>query len=159
MLIERLPTLSTEELMVFAGIPTDQLLHTRAAQGLLDRGGTRGRHEDVKKAKRKARPVDGPLRLLLSPCAYSTAAAAHSARPPPLAFRPCHWSSWRAWPRRYSISVAQPTSRPGWKSTRAECRSTAGAAVGNGPRSFASTFRLACGTGVPRRQESSRLCF
>jgi predicted transposase YdaD len=28
MLLERLPTLTTEELMVFAGIPTDQLLHT-----------------------------------------------------------------------------------------------------------------------------------
>ena len=28
--------------MVFAGIPTDQLLHTRAAQGLLDRGRPEG---------------------------------------------------------------------------------------------------------------------
>ncbi len=42
MLIERLPTLTTEELMVFAGIPTDQLLHTRAAQDLLDRGRLEG---------------------------------------------------------------------------------------------------------------------
>jgi predicted transposase YdaD len=42
MLFERLPTLTTEELMVFAGIPTDQLLHTRAAQMLLDRGREEG---------------------------------------------------------------------------------------------------------------------
>ena len=31
--------------MVFAGIPTDQLLHTRAAQMLLDRGRQEGREE------------------------------------------------------------------------------------------------------------------
>jgi predicted transposase YdaD len=42
MLFERLPTLTPEELMVFAGIPTDQLLHTRAAQDLLDRGRQEG---------------------------------------------------------------------------------------------------------------------
>jgi hypothetical protein len=42
MLFERLPTLTTEELMVFAGIPTNQLLHTRAAQMLLDRGREEG---------------------------------------------------------------------------------------------------------------------
>ena len=42
MLFKRLPTLTTEELMVFAGIPTDQLLHTRAAQMLLDRGRQEG---------------------------------------------------------------------------------------------------------------------
>ena len=42
MRFERLPTLTTEELMVFAGIPTDQLLHTRAAQDLLDRGREEG---------------------------------------------------------------------------------------------------------------------
>ena len=42
MLFERFPTLTTEELMVIAGIPTDQLLHTRAAQDLLDRGRQEG---------------------------------------------------------------------------------------------------------------------
>ena len=41
MLPERFPTLSPEEIMVIAGIPTDQLLHTRAAQILLDRGRAR----------------------------------------------------------------------------------------------------------------------
>ena len=42
MLFERLPTLTTEELMMFAGIPTDQLLHTRAAQDLLAEGRQEG---------------------------------------------------------------------------------------------------------------------
>ena len=42
MLFERFPKLSPEEIMVFAGIPTDQLLHTRAAQDLLHRGRKEG---------------------------------------------------------------------------------------------------------------------
>ena len=42
MLFERFPTLTPEEIMVIAGIPTDQLLHTRAAQDLLDRGRLEG---------------------------------------------------------------------------------------------------------------------
>jgi predicted transposase YdaD len=45
MLFERFPTLTPEEIMVIAGIPTDQLLHTRAAQILLDRGREEGREE------------------------------------------------------------------------------------------------------------------
>ena len=45
MLFERFPTLTPEEIMVIAGIPTDQLLHTRAAQDLLDRGRQEGRKE------------------------------------------------------------------------------------------------------------------
>ena len=42
MLFERFSTLTPEEIMVIAGIPTDQLLHTRAAQDLLDRGRQEG---------------------------------------------------------------------------------------------------------------------
>ena len=42
MLFERFPTLTSKEIMVIAGIPTDQLLHTRAAQDLLDRGRLEG---------------------------------------------------------------------------------------------------------------------
>ena len=42
MLFERFPTLIPEEIMVIAGIPTDLLLHTRAAQDLLDRGRQEG---------------------------------------------------------------------------------------------------------------------
>ena len=45
MLFERFPTLTPEEIMVIAGIPTDQLLHTRAAQDLLDLGRQEGRKE------------------------------------------------------------------------------------------------------------------
>ena len=42
MLFERFPTLTPEEIMVIAGISTNQLLHTRAAQDLLDRGREEG---------------------------------------------------------------------------------------------------------------------
>jgi len=42
MLFERFTTLTPEEIMVIVGIPTDQLLHTRAAQDLLDRGRQEG---------------------------------------------------------------------------------------------------------------------
>ena len=45
MLLEWLPLLTPEEIMVIAGIPTDQLLHTRAAQDLLDQGRQEGREE------------------------------------------------------------------------------------------------------------------
>ena len=45
MLFERFPTLTSKEIMVIAGIPTDQLLHTRAAQDLLARGREEGRQE------------------------------------------------------------------------------------------------------------------
>jgi len=45
MLFERFSTFTPEEIMVIAGIPTDQLLHTRAAQILLDRGREEGRQE------------------------------------------------------------------------------------------------------------------
>ena len=41
-LFERFPTRTIEEIMVIAGIPTDQLLHTRAAQDLLNLGRQEG---------------------------------------------------------------------------------------------------------------------
>ena len=41
-LIERFPTLTTEEIMVIAGIPLDQLRHTRAVQMLLEEGRQEG---------------------------------------------------------------------------------------------------------------------
>ena len=68
MLIERFPVLTLEEIMVIAGIPTDQLLHTRAAQDLLDRG----RQEGEAKARLVAVPSVKPQ----SRSACSTAAAA-----------------------------------------------------------------------------------
>jgi len=37
-LLKRFPTFTSKEIMAIAGIPADQLLHTRAAQNLQDRG-------------------------------------------------------------------------------------------------------------------------
>jgi predicted transposase YdaD len=71
MLIERLPTLTTEELMVFAGIPTDQLLHTRAAQDLLDRGRQEGEARGRQEGEARGRAAEAAavtLRLLNRRC-------------------------------------------------------------------------------------------
>jgi predicted transposase YdaD len=57
MLFERFPTLSPEEIMVIAGIPTDQLLHTRAAQDLLDRGRQEGRQEGEVQGEARGRAL------------------------------------------------------------------------------------------------------
>ena len=60
--IERFPTLTLEEIMVITGIPTDQLLHTRAAQDLLDRGRQEGREEgEAKVTLRLLNRRCGPL--------------------------------------------------------------------------------------------------
>ena len=59
MVFKRFPTLTPEEIMVIAGISTDQLLHTRAAQDLLDRGREEGREEGEAKVT---------LRLLIRRC-------------------------------------------------------------------------------------------
>ena len=62
MLFERFPTLTPEEIMVIAGIPTDQLLHTRAAQMLLDRGWQEGEAQgEVKVTLRLLNRRCGPL--------------------------------------------------------------------------------------------------
>ena len=58
MLMERFPTLTPEEIMVIAGIPTDQLLHTRAAQMLLDQGRQEG---EAKVTLRLLHRICGPL--------------------------------------------------------------------------------------------------
>ena len=62
MLFERFPTLTHEEIMVIAGIPTDQLLHTRAAQDLLDRGRqegeARGRQEGEAQGELRGRAAE-----------------------------------------------------------------------------------------------------
>ena len=63
MLFERFPTLTPEEIMVIAGIPTDQLLHTRAAQDLLDQGRQEGREEGEAQGEAKV-----TLRLLNRRC-------------------------------------------------------------------------------------------
>ena len=45
MLMERYPQLSKEEIMVIAGIPLDQIRHTRAAREFLEEGRQEGRQE------------------------------------------------------------------------------------------------------------------
>ena len=62
MLFERFPTFTPEEIMVIAGIPTDQLLHTRAAQILLDRGRQEGEAQgEAKVTMRLLNRRCGPL--------------------------------------------------------------------------------------------------
>ena len=71
MLFERFPTLTPEEIMVIAGIPTDQLLHTRAAQDLLDLGRQEGRKEGEVQGEARGRASEAAaftLRLLNRRC-------------------------------------------------------------------------------------------
>ena len=60
-LFERFPKRTLEDIMVIAGIPTDQLLHTRAAQDLLDRGRqegeARGRQEGEAQGEARGRAL------------------------------------------------------------------------------------------------------
>ncbi len=67
MLFERFPTLTPEEIMVIAGISTDQLLHTRAAQDLLDRGRQEGEAQGEARG-RAAEAAAFTLRLLNRRC-------------------------------------------------------------------------------------------
>jgi predicted transposase YdaD len=79
-LLQRLPTLTTEELLVFAGIPTDQLLHTRAAQDLLDRGRQEGEVQGEARG-RAAEATAFTLRLLnrrCGPLSEATTALIHA---------------------------------------------------------------------------------
>jgi predicted transposase YdaD len=77
MLFERFPTLTPEEIMVIAGIPTDQLLHTRAAQDLLDRGRQEGLQEGEAQGEARGRALGEAtvtLRLLNRRCGPLTGA-------------------------------------------------------------------------------------
>jgi predicted transposase YdaD len=47
MLMQRFPNLSREEIMVIAGIPLDEIRHTRAAQEWLAEGRQEGRQEEA----------------------------------------------------------------------------------------------------------------
>ena len=67
MLFERFPTFTPEEIMVIAGIPTDQLLHTRAAQDLLDRGRQEGKAQGEARG-RAAEAASVTLRQLNRRC-------------------------------------------------------------------------------------------
>jgi predicted transposase YdaD len=76
MLFGRFPTLTPEEIMVIAGIPTDQLLHTRAAQDLLDRGRKEG--EARGRATEAATVTLRLLNRLCGPLSESTTADIHA---------------------------------------------------------------------------------
>jgi predicted transposase YdaD len=79
MLFQRLPTLTPEELMVFAGIPTDQLRHTRAAMMLLEEGEARGEARG-----RAAEAASVAIRLLNRRCAPLTDASTARTQALPL---------------------------------------------------------------------------
>ena len=100
------------EIMVIAGIPTDQLLHTRAAQDLLDRGRQEGEAQGEARG-RALGEATVTLRQLNRRCGPLA-----KSRPP--AFRLFRCSSWRPCPRRCLISPARPIWPCGWLSTLAE---------------------------------------
>ena len=71
MLMQRLPQLSNEEIMVIAGIPMEELRHTRAAQDWLAAGRQEGRQEGEAKGRQEGRrdeAVAMTLRLLNRRC-------------------------------------------------------------------------------------------
>ena len=87
MLIERFPTLTLEEIMVIAGIPADQLLHTRAAQDLLDRGRQEGREGGEAQGEARGRAlgeVAVTLRLLNRRCGPLSEVTTARIQPLPL---------------------------------------------------------------------------
>jgi predicted transposase YdaD len=88
MLFERFPTLTPEEIMVIAGIPTDQLLHTRAAQDLLDLGRQEGRKEGEVQGEARGRALGEAtvtLRQLNRRCGPLTKATTEHIQALPLA--------------------------------------------------------------------------
>ena len=72
--------------MVIAGIPREEIRHTRAVQDWLTEGRQEGRQEG--EARGEAR---GEAKV---PSANSPAAADPSAKPPPPRSRRRRWSSW-----------------------------------------------------------------
>ena len=73
--------------MVIAGIPTDQLLHTRAAQGLLDWDRQEGGQEGEVQGEARGRATEaaeGTLRLLNRRCGPLNEATAASIQALPL---------------------------------------------------------------------------
>jgi len=88
MLFERFPTFTPEEIMVIAGIPTDQLLHTRAAQDLLDLGRQEGRKEGEVQGEARGRALGEAtvtLRQLNRRCGPLTKATTEHIQALPLA--------------------------------------------------------------------------
>jgi predicted transposase YdaD len=73
MLMQRLPHLTNEEIMVIAGIPMEELRHTRAAQDWLAAGRQEGRQEGLEEGRRDEAAAM-TLRLLNRRCGPLTAA-------------------------------------------------------------------------------------
>ncbi len=67
MLMQRLPQLSNEEIMVIAGIPMEELRHTRAAQDWLAAGRQEGRQEGLQEGRQEGEAAV-TLRLLNRRC-------------------------------------------------------------------------------------------
>ncbi|MCP9941504.1 DUF4351 domain-containing protein [Cyanobium sp. ATX 6E8] len=67
MLMQRLPQLSNEEIMVIAGIPMEELRHTRAAQDWLAEGRQEGLQEGLQEGK-ASEAAKMTLRLLKRRC-------------------------------------------------------------------------------------------
>lgn len=87
MLFQRFPQLSNEEIMVIAGIPLDQLRHTRAAQQWLEEGRLEGRQEGRVEGRVEGRQegeIAVTLRLLNRRCGTLSAAATSRIQALPL---------------------------------------------------------------------------
>ena len=77
MLMQRLPQLSNEEIMVIAGIPMEELRHTRAAQDWLAAGRQESRQEGLQEGLQEGRRDEAAamtLRLLNRRCGPLTGA-------------------------------------------------------------------------------------
>jgi predicted transposase YdaD len=67
MLMQRFPELSREEIMMIAGIPREELRHTRAAQEWLAEGRQEGRQEGLQEGRQEGE-AKVALRLLVRRC-------------------------------------------------------------------------------------------
>ena len=103
MQVQWFPQLSEAEIMLIAGIPREEIRHTRAVQDWLAEGRQECRQEGLQEGRQ-----EGEVAVTL-PFASSTAAAAPSQAPPPTRSRPCRWSDWKPWPTPCSTSGDRPT--------------------------------------------------
>ena len=90
--------------MVIAGIPREEIRHTRAVQDWFAEGRQEGRQEGLQEGRQEGEAA--------VPSACSTAAAAPSPAPSPPRSRRCRWSNWKRWPTPCSILWARPTWPP-----------------------------------------------
>ena len=102
MLVQRFPQLTEAQIMVIAGIPREEIRHTRAVQDWLAEGRQEGRQEG--EAREAAKMT---LRLLSRRCGPLTDATTAQIQALPL-------EQLESWPTPCSTSKAQPTWPPGW---------------------------------------------